>query len=83
MNRDTTEQRVERAREAMGHWADLRSGEMYQGDVEEPHPGTKLAAWILLFALIGLLGLIAGIAFGDVPEFLPGPGLDVCMQMGC
>lgn len=62
---------------------DLRSGELYESVVRDKRAGVKLAGWIMLFAIMTCIGLIAAAAFGEVPEYVPARGFDVCMTKGC
>lgn len=74
-----------RARESMSHWADLRSGDMYQGG--EPAPQRfNVVFWLALcagvtVAAICIIGISAMAA--EIPYYTPGPGFDICNTKGC
>lgn len=74
-----------RARESMSYWADLRSGDLYQGNEPVP-PRFNVVFWMAIcagvtLAVICIIGISAMAA--EIPHYVPGPGFDVCTQKGC
>lgn len=72
-----------RRREALGRFADLRAGDMYQGD--EParlRPGKWL--WIAGagFTLAAFLA-VAVTGAPAAPDLPTGPGFETCVTRGC
>lgn len=44
---------------------------------------TGLTIWICAALIFGAACFAAGYALGDVPEYVPGPGYDICTTKGC
>jgi hypothetical protein len=70
--------REQLARDAMGRYADIRSGKMYRGDDRRTAPGSAvmLAIALVAFAIAGTVAsLVAGSPAPDMPH---GPGWELC-----
>lgn len=72
-----------RRREALGRFADLRAGDMYQGDEPDRlRPGKWL--WIACAGFTLAAFFAVAVAGAPGPADLPtGPGFETCKTRGC
>ena len=79
---EIAEETRRRVDDDLGHYANLRAGDMYQGD-DPPRRSPGKALWCFA-AGFTLAALIAAVAFGDTPPApYTGPGWEAVCKGGC
>jgi len=50
-----------------------------------PDPASRpcILRMLVFGAIFALVGVLAGLALGDAPRVMPGPGFDICTTKGC